>query len=298
MENAFGFDFSRVRIHDDARASESAAALHARAYAAGSHIVLRRDVQPGSREGRSILAHELAHVVGAPRSEPSGILRVGEHDDPEESRADAAAERVARGQRAGLDGRLAGAENVIRRQLDPANPQAPIQADAGAVPLQGGAWSDDSVSINLTPTPSGADRDRARQDEREPVWCQFGGHDRGDECKPLQACSTTSTSTFMVDAVYRVDGPPPAPEYPRQHQSQPITVGGDFFFEPNSGGDRQVSSLNRSVRYAGRGKAIHVHRFQFTAREDGMLSVSLLVGTPAHVVVYNGGVECKRVNCV
>ena len=39
MEQRFGHDFSRVRVHDDRRAAASARAVNARAYSAGSQIV-------------------------------------------------------------------------------------------------------------------------------------------------------------------------------------------------------------------------------------------------------------------
>ncbi|HEY9238566.1 MAG TPA: DUF4157 domain-containing protein, partial [Burkholderiaceae bacterium] len=39
MEPRFGSDFSRVRVHDDGRAAESARAVGALAYAVGSHVV-------------------------------------------------------------------------------------------------------------------------------------------------------------------------------------------------------------------------------------------------------------------
>src|SRR5262245_30205015 len=39
MGAAFGFDFGSVRVHDDARAAESARAVDAVAYTVGSHIV-------------------------------------------------------------------------------------------------------------------------------------------------------------------------------------------------------------------------------------------------------------------
>ncbi len=64
METRFAHDFSGVRLHSDRTAAGSAAALDARAYAVGEHIVLG----PGSpslatREGQRLLAHELTHVV-------------------------------------------------------------------------------------------------------------------------------------------------------------------------------------------------------------------------------------------
>lgn len=64
MENRFGLDFSRVRVHMDARAAASAQDVSARAYTAGSDIVFGAgQFRPGTMAGRRLLAHELAHVV-------------------------------------------------------------------------------------------------------------------------------------------------------------------------------------------------------------------------------------------
>jgi hypothetical protein len=64
MEPRFGHDFSGVRIHSDARAGESARQINAAAYAVGRDVVFAPgSFQPGSAEGRRLLAHELAHVV-------------------------------------------------------------------------------------------------------------------------------------------------------------------------------------------------------------------------------------------
>jgi hypothetical protein len=60
----FGFDFSRVRIHNDRTAAESARSVNALAYASGSDIAFAAgQYQPGTETGRRLLAHELAHVV-------------------------------------------------------------------------------------------------------------------------------------------------------------------------------------------------------------------------------------------
>ncbi len=64
FEPRFGHDFSRVRVHADAAAAESAREINALAYTAGTNIVFgpgRYD--PVSLTGRRLLAHELAHVV-------------------------------------------------------------------------------------------------------------------------------------------------------------------------------------------------------------------------------------------
>lgn len=64
MEQRFGADFSQVRLHTDAAASRSARAVQAQAFTAGRHVVFGAGLYaPGTRAGRQLLAHELAHVV-------------------------------------------------------------------------------------------------------------------------------------------------------------------------------------------------------------------------------------------
>jgi hypothetical protein len=64
MESRFGHDFSRVRVHSDARAAESAQAVNALAYTAGRHLVFGAgQYSPMTASGRRLLAHELAHSV-------------------------------------------------------------------------------------------------------------------------------------------------------------------------------------------------------------------------------------------
>lgn len=64
MEQALGADFSSVEIHTDSRSHELNRSLHARAFTAGRDIYFGRgEYDPGSREGRQLLAHELTHVI-------------------------------------------------------------------------------------------------------------------------------------------------------------------------------------------------------------------------------------------
>ena len=64
FEPRFGADFSTVRVHDDARAADSANRVNAHAYAVGNHIVFAPDrFAPDAAAGRHLIAHELAHVV-------------------------------------------------------------------------------------------------------------------------------------------------------------------------------------------------------------------------------------------
>jgi uncharacterized protein DUF4157 len=67
MEPRLGHDFSSVRVHADAKAEESAQAVNARAYTVGQDIVFGSgEFAPGTQEGRSLLTHELVHVVQQP----------------------------------------------------------------------------------------------------------------------------------------------------------------------------------------------------------------------------------------
>ena len=64
MESRFGWDFSSVRVHSDARANTLAREVNARAFTLDNDIFFARSqYQPDSPEGRHLLAHELTHVV-------------------------------------------------------------------------------------------------------------------------------------------------------------------------------------------------------------------------------------------
>lgn len=64
FEARFGYDFSRVRVHADRTAAESARGIQARAYTVGRDVVFGEGCYaPDTAGGKSLLAHELAHVV-------------------------------------------------------------------------------------------------------------------------------------------------------------------------------------------------------------------------------------------
>jgi len=64
MGDKFGVDFSNVRIHTDSVAQAAADVLRADAFTIGSHIFFAHNrYNPDTREGKFLLAHELAHVV-------------------------------------------------------------------------------------------------------------------------------------------------------------------------------------------------------------------------------------------
>ena len=64
MESRFGYDFSQVRVHTDARAADSARAVNARAYTVGQDIVFGAGQYAlGTTAGKRLLAHELTHTT-------------------------------------------------------------------------------------------------------------------------------------------------------------------------------------------------------------------------------------------
>jgi hypothetical protein len=76
MEPRFGHNFSRVRVHTDARAAESARAMNALAYTQGRNIVLAHgQYSPSTLAGKKLLAHELTHVLQQNAAGPLGIQR-------------------------------------------------------------------------------------------------------------------------------------------------------------------------------------------------------------------------------
>ncbi len=121
MESRFRADFSDVKIHTDTDAAGMSNRLNAHAFTVGSDVYFGEGkYSPGSHEGKSLLAHELTHVVQQTGGGNTAIQRniilgaeFGNHFRPVES--DAAnqgallddAERVAAGSQ------LAGAQHLV-----------------------------------------------------------------------------------------------------------------------------------------------------------------------------------------
>jgi hypothetical protein len=64
MEQAFGTDFSGVRVHTDTQSHQLNQSIQAKAFTTGQDIFFRKgEYSPSSRGGQELLAHELTHVV-------------------------------------------------------------------------------------------------------------------------------------------------------------------------------------------------------------------------------------------
>ncbi|MEE8295823.1 MAG: DUF4157 domain-containing protein, partial [Sphingomonadales bacterium] len=64
FEPRFGQDFSKVRLHTDAKAADMADSIRAKAFTLGNDIAFAKGAfNPESKSGKQLLAHELTHTV-------------------------------------------------------------------------------------------------------------------------------------------------------------------------------------------------------------------------------------------
>ena len=181
-EGALGHDFAHVRVHADARAAASAAALDARAYTFENHIVFAAGTyRPEVPEGRTLLLHELTHVRQsrfAHGAEPRRLT------DPN-SRLERDAVRSA-AQRA---------------------PQAPARADAGVV-LR-------TPAAGKTTAPTAAQRAERARAQREHARAE---REQREHAALIDAIAHAETTGGLVVAVYgsHVHGAGAQAEFKRQ----------------------------------------------------------------------------------
>lgn len=101
MGAQMGYDFSGVRVHTGPESDELNQQLSARAFTTGQDIFFRQgEYNPGSSDGRELVAHELSHVVqqGTGRVPGSGSgMTVRPAGDAFEQEADSLARQAASG---------------------------------------------------------------------------------------------------------------------------------------------------------------------------------------------------------
>jgi Domain of unknown function (DUF4157) len=124
MELRFGHDFSRVRVHKDAQAAESARAVNALAYSVGRDVVFGSgQYAPQTSEGRRLLAHELTHVVQNRNGLSGSSIEIGQPGDQYEQEADKVASSITHPQSSHIVGEqeekrtLPAISNALRPKL-------------------------------------------------------------------------------------------------------------------------------------------------------------------------------------
>ena len=116
MEPRFGHDISKVRVHTDEKAAESARAVNALAYTVGQDVVFgANQYAPATQEGKRLLAHELVHTVQQGSQGKLQKLTIGKHDDVFEKEADKIALRVLEGKPQNIISPLQRTAGIIQR---------------------------------------------------------------------------------------------------------------------------------------------------------------------------------------
>ena len=82
FEPRFGQDLGYVRVHTDAQAAESAKAIDALAYTMSHHVGFRTgEYAPHHDAGRTLMAHELTHVIQQSGSRQTKLQRKPSDDE-------------------------------------------------------------------------------------------------------------------------------------------------------------------------------------------------------------------------
>jgi len=119
MESGFDTDFSGVRVHTDPAAAKLAERLEATAFTIGEHVAFGRgEYRPGTTDGDTLLAHELAHVVQQRGQGGQGVTS-GASEHALERDADASAETVMGRLWSGVKRRWSGARTGPRLASGP-----------------------------------------------------------------------------------------------------------------------------------------------------------------------------------
>jgi hypothetical protein len=96
LAEAYGDPLADVRVHAGTQADTLARAVSARAFTVGSDIFFAAgEYRPGTPDGESLIAHEVAHVIQQRGAPASGPLTVSQPGDAVELDAEAAARDVA-----------------------------------------------------------------------------------------------------------------------------------------------------------------------------------------------------------
>lgn len=115
MEQRFGYDFSRVRVHSGATAGQSAREVNANAYTVGHNIVFGDgQYSPRTLAGQRLLAHELAHTLQQAKGSAASTERISDPRGVTEQDADRAASDVIAGRKANVA--MAASLHTLHRQ--------------------------------------------------------------------------------------------------------------------------------------------------------------------------------------
>lgn len=176
-------DLSDVRIHTDEQAAQTAQDLNARAYTIGPDIAFNAgEYQPGTNEGRHLLAHELTHVMqqGA-ASEIQRQEEEAESDLPtEEEKAEALAlaeaakgeASVAQDASESQKGEAQGESEAKKAEGEGPKQEAQSSQAQGPVNKEAGKAKDQTVAEQATQTKAEKEAQQASTQENAQIAAQ------------------------------------------------------------------------------------------------------------------------------
>jgi hypothetical protein len=131
MEGHLGADLSSVRLHTDSTADHLNRSVQAEAFTTGSDIFFRSGkYDPGSADGRGLLAHELTHVVQQSSGSVGGGSRVSDPADAHEREAKAVGDAVAASPAVDAPSSSGMAAAISRSEMPEEEDEAPTTVDA------------------------------------------------------------------------------------------------------------------------------------------------------------------------
>ena len=172
MESAFGESFGDVRVHTGRHAGDAAEELGARAFTRGRDIYFNvGEFDPSTREGKEVLAHELAHVAQQRRDGGAGG-RGSDGREAVEREADEASRLVASGGAARVGFVADQTSTYLQSQQQGGGARPPTQAAPGQQPQQPPAQTP-SASVVATPAMDAAFRQIFYSTTFEDIWASF-----------------------------------------------------------------------------------------------------------------------------
>ncbi len=213
MEARLGHDFSRVRVHTDARSAESARAVNAHAYTVGQEVVFGAGrYAPRVAEGQKLLAHELVHVVQQSKAPASGKLEL---DTSLEAAAEAGSNMILgghpgvvvdRSRSQSLARQQASYPEVKQQVLDELNRNMPVAIlgilDGLDAPTRNSLGSDPEVAQAVAKLPP-LTRNTIRKHMVEGKAISKG-EDPRDRVQPTERAAFDSLRAFLRDITQRI----------------------------------------------------------------------------------------------
>jgi len=178
MEAKMGGEFGDVRVHTGPNASTAAESVNARALTVGNHLAFNDgEYQPGTDEGKKLIAHELVHV----RQQTSG--RVSLLPDSEVDR---------------LEEGLTTGGGHVQPDLEVSSPDDPAEREAERVAeqvMRMDSEAPQSAAVTAFDADRASQADPLRQETSRPV--SVGAQD-ADEQEPRPGSGTGSVSSPVV----------------------------------------------------------------------------------------------------